>query len=304
MTAPTPPRSGTGSLQLGATRIIYVVGSEQHQHLKMIFELARQAGWLVPPATAEHAVIGLMTGPGGQRLRTRSGEQIKLADLMDEAVDRAATVIADRYDDPAQRSQIAEAVGIGALKYGDLSVARDSSYVLDFDRLLALTGNTGPYLQYATARIRSIFARAGLDPASAVGAILLGTPAERALALQLLGFGRAVDDVAAAAEPHKLASFLFDMASAFTTFYEQCPVLTAEGETRQSRLALSRADAAGPGHWPGAAGHPCAGAHVAGPLRSSWFLLGFLSKLTGTSAPLPMITGQDGFHGQSALRPG
>jgi arginyl-tRNA synthetase len=225
--------------QLGASRIIYVVGSEQNQHLKMIFELARQAGWLVPPATAEHAVIGLMTGPGSQRLQTRSGDQVKLADLMDEAIDRAATVIADRYDDPAQRSQIAEAVGIGALKYGDLSVARASSYVLDFDRLLALTGNTGPYLQYATARIRSIFARAGLDPANAMGPIQLGTPAERALALQLLGFGRAVDDVAAAAEPHKLASFLFDTASAFTTFYEQCPVLNAEGETRQSRLALS-----------------------------------------------------------------
>jgi arginyl-tRNA synthetase len=225
--------------QLGAARIIYVVGSEQSQHLKMIFELARQAGWLVPPATAEHAVIGLMTGPGGQRLKTRSGDQVKLADLMDEAVDRAATVIADRYDDAAQRSQIAEAVGIGALKYGDLSVARDSSYVLDFDRLLALTGNTGPYLQYATARIRSIFARAGLDPAGEAGTINLGTAAERALALQLLGFGRAVDDVAAAAEPHKLASYLFDTASAFTTFYEHCPVLTAEGETRQSRLALA-----------------------------------------------------------------
>jgi arginyl-tRNA synthetase len=225
--------------QLGATRIIYVVGSEQHQHLQMIFELARQAGWLVPPATAEHAVIGLMTGPGGQRLQTRSGEQIKLASLMDEAVERAATVIRDRYEDPAQRSQIAEAVGIGALKYGDLSVARDSGYVLDFDRLLALTGNTGPYLQYAAARIRSIFARAGLDPALATGPIELGTAAERGLALQLLKFGRAVDDVAAAAEPHKLATFLFELASAFTTFYEQCPVLTAEGETRHSRLALS-----------------------------------------------------------------
>jgi arginyl-tRNA synthetase len=225
--------------ELGVTRIIYVVGSEQSQHLQMIFELARQAGWLAPPATAEHAVIGLMTGPGGQRLRTRSGEQVKLADLMDEAVDRAAAVIADRYSDPVQRSHIAEAVGIGALKYGDLSVARDSSYVLDFDRLLALTGNTGPYLQYAAARIRSIFARADLDPASATGPIVLATSAERALALRLLGLGRAVDDVAAAAEPHKLAGFLFEAASAFTTFYEQCPVLTAEGETRQSRLALS-----------------------------------------------------------------
>jgi arginyl-tRNA synthetase len=224
--------------QLGATRLIYVVGSEQHQHLEMIFELARQAGWLVPPATAEHAVIGLMTGPGGQRLRTRSGEQVKLASLMDEAVERAAAVIADRYTDPEQRSQIAEAVGIGALKYGDLSVARDSGYVLDFDRLLQLTGNTGPYLQYAAARIRSIFARAGLDPAGAAGPITLGTPAERALALRLLGFGRAVADVSVGAEPHKLAGYLFELASAFTTFYEQCPVLSAAGEVRQSRLAL------------------------------------------------------------------
>src|SRR5215471_15506632 len=178
--------------ELGAHRIIYVVGSEQSQHLEMIFELARQAGWLVPPARAEHAVVGLMTGPGGQRLRTRSGEQIKLADLIDEAVDRAATVIADRYDDPVQRRQIAEAVGIGALKYGDLSVARGSGYALDFDRLLALTGNTGPYLQYATARIRSIFRRGGLDPADTNGPITLTEAAERALALRLLGFGAAV----------------------------------------------------------------------------------------------------------------
>lgn len=223
---------------LGVTRIIYVVGSEQHQHLEMVFELAREAGWLVSPATAEHAVVGLMTGPGGQRLRTRSGQQVKLASLIDEAVERAEKVIAERYDDPGQRTQIAEAVGIGALKYGDLSLARDSSYALDFDRLLALTGNTGPYLQYAAARIRSIFQRAGLDPAAVGGQVLPGAPAERALALQLLGFGRAVTDVAASAEPHKLAAFLFDTASAFTTFYEQCPVLSAEGEARASRLAL------------------------------------------------------------------
>jgi arginyl-tRNA synthetase len=224
---------------LGASRIIYVVGAEQHQHLEMVFALARQAGWLTDAARAEHAVIGLMTGPGGQRLSTRTGEQVKLASLIDEAVERAARVIADRYEDPVQRSQIAEAVGIGALKYGDLSVARDSGYVLDFDRLLALTGNTGPYLQYATARIKSIFAKAGLAPENATGPLHLGTDAERALALRLLGFGRAVSDVAATAEPHKLAAYLFDVASAFTTFYEQCPVLGAPHTVRQSRLALS-----------------------------------------------------------------
>jgi len=223
---------------LGATRIIYVVGSEQHQHLQMVFALARQAGWLTAEASAEHAVIGLMTAPGGHRLRTREGEQIKLQDLIDDAVNRADRVIADRYDDPVQRGQIAEAVGIGALKYGDLSVARDSSYVLDFDRLLALTGNTGPYLQYATARIRSIFAKAGLTPESATGPVQLGTAAERALALRLLGLGKAIADAGDAAEPHKLAGYLFEVASAFTTFYERCPVLAAEGELRHSRLSL------------------------------------------------------------------
>jgi arginyl-tRNA synthetase len=227
-------------IELGATRLIYVVGSEQSQHLQMVFAAARQAGWLTDAASAEHAVIGLMTGQGGQRLQTRSGEQIKLTTLVEEAVERAEEVIKDRYDDPEQRARIAEAVGIGALKYGDLSVARDSSYALDFDRLLALTGNTGPYLQYATARIRSIFHRAGLEPDQAAGPILVAEGAERALALQLLGFGGAVRGTAATAEPHKLAGFLFDTASAFTTFYEQCPVLQApEPSIRQSRLALS-----------------------------------------------------------------
>jgi arginyl-tRNA synthetase len=227
-------------LDLGATRIIYVVGSEQHQHLEMVFAVARQAGWLTGPGSAEHAVVGLMTGPGGQRLQTRSGDQIKLIDLINEAVDRAEEVIKDRYDDPEERAQIAEAVGIGALKYGDLSIARSSSYVLDFDRLLGLTGNTGPYLQYATARIRSIFHRAGLDPAAAAGPVVLREPAERALALRLLGFGSAVAETAKSAEPHRLAAFLFDVASDFTTFYEHCPVLKADSQpVRDSRLALS-----------------------------------------------------------------
>ncbi|MGH3272905.1 MAG: arginine--tRNA ligase [Streptosporangiaceae bacterium] len=226
-------------LDLRASRIIYVVGSEQQQHFEMIFAVAQEAGWLTSAASAEHAIIGLMTGPGGQRLRTRSGDQIKLISLVDEAVERAEVVIKDRYDDPELRQQIAEPVGIGALKYGDLSVARDSSYVLDFDRLLALTGNTGPYLQYATARIRSIFHKGGLAPAAMTGPIVLTEPAERALALTVLGFGRAVADVAVAAGPHKLAAFLFELASAFTTFYEQCPMLSAEPAVRDSRLALA-----------------------------------------------------------------
>ncbi len=227
-------------MDLKASRLIYVVGSEQAQHLQMVFALARQAGWLTEEARAEHAVIGLVTGADGKRLKTRSGEQVKLVTLIDEAVERAARVIADRYDDPGQRERIAEAVGIGALKYGDLSVARHSSYAFDFDRMLALTGNTGPYLQYATARIRSIFRKAGLDPDEAAGPIQVTEDAERALALALLGFGAAVWEAAETAEPHVLAGFLFGIASAFTTFYEQCPVLQAAGPpVRESRLALS-----------------------------------------------------------------
>ena len=225
---------------LGAQRMIYVVGDDQRLHLAMVFATARRAGWLTDKVSAEHAVIGLVTGPDGQRLRTRTGEQVKLASLVDEAVERAERVIADRYPDATERCRIAEAVGIGALKYSDLSVARDSSYALDFDRMLALTGNTGPYLQYATARIRSIFRRAGLDPGRATAPIQVTEEAERALALRLLGFGAVVAQVAETTEPHRLCGYLFEVASAFTTFYENCPVLQAgTSAVRDSRLALS-----------------------------------------------------------------
>jgi arginyl-tRNA synthetase len=225
---------------LHANRLIYVVGSEQARHFELVFATARQAGWLTDAVSAEHAAIGMVTGSDGKRFRSRSGGSVKLIDLINEAVERAEEVIKDRYDDPEQRAQIAEAVGIGALKYADLSVARESSYMLDFDRMLALTGNTGPYLQYATARIRSIFRRAQVDPGSATGPIRLTGDAERQLALRLLGFGAAVHQVTEAAEPHKLAAYLFEAASAFTTFYEQCPVLQAEDQAvRDSRLALS-----------------------------------------------------------------
>jgi arginyl-tRNA synthetase len=225
---------------LHADRIIYVVGAEQAQHFEMVFATARQAGWLTDEVSAEHAAIGLVTGADRKRFRTRTGASVKLADLIAEAVERAEEVIKDRYDDPELRGQIAEAVGIGALKYADLSVARDSGYVLDFNRMLALTGNTGPYLQYATARIRSIFRNAGIEPGEAAGPIRLTEKAERELALRLLGFGAAVHQVAEAAEPHKLATFLFETASAFTAFYEQCPVLKADLDwVRDSRLALS-----------------------------------------------------------------
>src|SRR5260221_1575123 len=213
--------------ELHADRITYVVGSEQSQHLAMVFAVARQAGWLPDSVRAEHAPIGMVTGADRKRFRSRSGESVKLIDLIDEAVARAEKVIEDRYDDPELRAQIAEAVGIGALKYADLSVARDSSYVLDFDRMLALSGNTGPYLQYATARIRSIFNRAGLRPEEATGPIILGEPAEPALVLRLLGFSPAVAEAAEAPEPPRAAGVALHPPSGLPTFFDPFPGVEA-----------------------------------------------------------------------------
>ncbi|GAA0418654.1 arginine--tRNA ligase [Acrocarpospora corrugata] len=225
---------------LKADRITYVIGATQALHMQMLFASARLAGWLPDEVRAEHVQIGSVLGSDGKMFKTRAGKSIKLLELLEEGEARAAAVVADRAYDEATRAEIAHAVGMGAIKYADLSVSHDSEYVFDFDRMLALTGNTGPYLQYATARIRSIFRRGEYDPAETRGPILLGHPAERALALQLLGFGAVVSEVGAASAPHRLCAYLFDTASAFTTFYDNCPVLKAGSEEdRQSRLALA-----------------------------------------------------------------
>ncbi|WP_030925176.1 arginine--tRNA ligase [Streptosporangium amethystogenes] len=225
---------------LKADRILYVIGATQALHMSMVFDSARMAGWLPDHVRAEHIQIGSVLGSDGKMFKTRSGQSVKLLELLDEAETRAAGVIQDREYDDAEREKIAHAVGMGAVKYADLSVSHDSEYVFDFDRMLALTGNTGPYLQYAQARIRSIFRRGGVTPAETTGPIVLGHPAERALALQLLRFGSVVEEMAENSAPHKLASYLFDTASAFTTFFENCPVLKddVEAATRASRLAL------------------------------------------------------------------
>ncbi|WP_084965670.1 arginine--tRNA ligase [Thermoactinospora rubra] len=223
---------------LKADRALYVVGGDQALHFRMVFAAARQAGWLPDTVSFEHVQIGMVLGKDGKRFKTRSGESVKLSDLLDEAVERASAAIADRGYDEATRREIAHAVGIGAVKYADLSVSHDSEYVFDFDRMIAFNGNTGPYMQYATARIRSIFRKAEADPSSATGPIRPDHPAERALALRLLGFESVVRQVGELCEPHRLCAYLFEIASLFSTFYEECPVLRAEGEVRQSRLAL------------------------------------------------------------------
>jgi len=242
---------------LHCDRAIYVVGSDQTLHFQMVFAVAREAGWIPPGARFEHAQIGLVSAPDGGRLRTRSGDNVQLADLLEEAVERARAILVEveapsRFG-PAELDAIAEAVGIGAVKYADLSTARDSAYVFDWDRMISFRGNTGPYLQYATARIRSIFRRAGAvsitgpiagpitgaDPGIRGSRVAVTAAPERALALRLLDFGAVVTGVGETAEPHRLCAYLFDVASLFTTFYEECPVLKAEPESlRARRLAL------------------------------------------------------------------
>jgi arginyl-tRNA synthetase len=230
--------------KVNVDRAIYVVGSDQALHFRMVFAVAREAGWLPADKRFEHAQIGMVQGQDGHRLRTRAGDLVKLSDLLDEGVERARAILdeVERDDEGLDLGAIAEDVGIGAIKYADLSTARDSAYIFDWERMISFKGNTGPYLQYATTRIRSIFRRAGLNEADVRGPIVITAPAERELALKLLSFGAVVTQVADTAEPHQLCGYVFEVASLFTTFYEQCPVLKADDEeTRQSRLALCAA---------------------------------------------------------------
>jgi len=230
--------------KVNCDRAIYVVGSDQALHFTMVFAVAREAGWLPDRDDFEHAQIGMVQGKDGRRLRTRTGGDVRLSHLLDEGVERARAILdeVERDDEGLDLDAIAEDVGIGAIKYADLSTARDSAYIFDWDRMISFKGNTGPYLQYATTRIRSIFRRAGMDEADASGPILVTEPAERGLARKLLEFGAVVTQVADTAEPHRLCAYLFEVASLFTTFYEQCPVLKADDdETRRSRLALCAA---------------------------------------------------------------
>jgi arginyl-tRNA synthetase len=226
---------------LGAERLLYVVAAEQQQHLAMVFEAARRAGWLTEPARAEHATFGMVLGADRKKIKTRSGESTKLIDLLEEAVARAADLVADKAPDldAETRAKVARQVGIGAVKYGDLSSDRIKDYVFDWQRMLAFDGNTAPYLQYAHARIGSIFRKAGVEPGQDSPAIVLRERQERALALELLAFDSVVHAVAESLQPHRLCGYLYDIATAVMAFYERCPVLKAESEElRRSRLEL------------------------------------------------------------------
>lgn len=227
---------------IAATRILYVVGTPQRDHLEMVFAVARLAGWLPDEVTAEHVGFGNVLGADGKMFKTRSGRSVRLVDLLDEAVERARAAVAERNPDldGAEADAVARSVGIGAIKFADLSSDRIKDYVLDFDRMLAFEGSTGPYMQYAHARIQSIFRRGEVDPTRLdAGRLQIEASQERALALALLGLEGAVRHTASASQPHRLCTYLFDLAQTFTAFYEACPVLKADDEaTRASRLVL------------------------------------------------------------------
>ncbi|MFC3499718.1 arginine--tRNA ligase [Micromonospora krabiensis] len=224
---------------LSATRLLYVVGLPQRRHFEMVYAAAAQAGWLAPPARAEHVGFGSILGPDGRMLRSRAGGSVKLVGLLEEAIARATALARQRNPElgEAEAAEVGRAVGVGAIKYADLSSDRHRDYVLDWEGMLSLDGNTAPYLQYAYSRIRSIFRRAGVAVRPEAG-ISLAEPAERALAFELVGFARVVDEVAVNLEFHHLAGYLYRLAAAFSTFYERCPVLRADGPLRESRLVL------------------------------------------------------------------
>lgn len=232
--------------ELGAERIIYVTDARQAQHFAMVFQTLRQAGWAAPEKVRlDHVAFGTILGPDRKPFKTREGDTVRLSDLLDEAERRAAAILAEKATDLSadERAAVAHVVGIGALKYGDLSNDRVKDYVFEWDRMLAFDGNTAPYLQYSYTRIRSIFRKGEVDPASIPpDAARVTNDAERALVLKLAQWPDAIEAVAESLQPHRLCTFLYELATAYHQFYERCPVLTAETEAlKQSRLALCHA---------------------------------------------------------------
>ncbi|MGD0540521.1 MAG: arginine--tRNA ligase [Tepidisphaeraceae bacterium] len=221
--------------RLGARRIVYTHDSRQQQHFAQVFWTARQI-W-AKGVTLEYAPFGTMLGDDGKPFKSRSGGTVKLKDLLEEAEQRALRVVTEKQPDlpKAQRKAIAHAVGIGAVKYADLAKDRVSDYVFSFDKILALDGNTAPYLQYAHARIRSIFRRAG---DAEFGDIVLESPFELALAKHILRLGEIIDQVARELKPHHLCTYLYELAARFSGFFENCPVIQSPPPLRKSRLAL------------------------------------------------------------------
>ncbi|MFJ4870423.1 arginine--tRNA ligase [Streptomyces sp. NPDC088757] len=235
---------------LKATSLLYVVDARQSLHFKMVFETARRAGWLNDEVKAHQLAFGTVLGKDGKPFKTREGETVRLVDLLDEAVERATEVVREKeesYREKTGQSLLTEAeivengqyVGIGAVKYADLSTSAARDYKFDLDQMVSLNGDTSVYLQYAYARVRSIFGKAG-DRTPVAHPELELAPAERALGLHLDGFAETVAETAAEYAPHKLTAYLYQLASLYTTFYDQCPVIkpAPAREVAENRLFL------------------------------------------------------------------
>ncbi|UAA39987.1 arginine--tRNA ligase [Paraneptunicella aestuarii] len=235
------------SFDLQADRNLIFTDARQALHFKQTEIVGRKAGFSRPETTYEHCPFGMMLGSDGKPFKTRTGGTIKLADLLDEAVERAEKLIAERSTDLSEeeRKQVARIVGIGAVKYADLSKNRTTDYVFNWDTMLSFEGNTAPYLQYAYTRVVSIFRKAGVDAASLNAEISLQEAQEHALAVKLTQLVEAINTVSAEATPHVLCTYLYELASLFMSFYEACPILKPgiDESLKQSRLMLAAATA-------------------------------------------------------------
>ena len=229
---------------LHADRVLYYIDSRQHQHLMQAWTIVRKAGYVPDSVPLEHHMFGMMLGKDGKPFKTRAGGTVKLSDLLDEALERARRLVAEKNPDmPADElEKLANAVGIGAVKYADLSKNRTTDYIFDWDNMLAFEGNTAPYMQYAYTRVLSVFRKADIDESVlANAAVTITEDREAQLAARLLQFEETLTVVARDGTPHVMCAYLYDLAGLFSGFYEHCPILSAESEAvRNSRLKLAQ----------------------------------------------------------------
>jgi arginyl-tRNA synthetase len=227
---------------LHATRMLYFVDARQNLHLKQVFSIAKAAGFVTQTTSLEHMPFGTMMGKNGKPFATRTGGTAKLIDLLNEAQERAFELVTKKNPelDTDTCKQIAFKVGIGAVKYADLSKNRTSDYIFNWDTMLSFEGNTAPYLQYAVARISNIFAKAGVNNYNAEATLIIADKAEHQLALKLLQFNDAIHIVAQEGTPNTLCLYLYELAGNFMTFYETCPILKADKKTKESRFKLAK----------------------------------------------------------------
>ena len=222
--------------------MLYIVGAEQSQHFSMVFQVANGAGFMDDKIKAVHVPFGLVMGSDGKKLASREGKAITLKELLEESVTRAENLIIEKNPSMSAsvRNEVSKMIGIGAIKYADLSIDRNKNYIFDWDKMLSFEGNTAPYLQYAHARICSIFRKSSISPESILDSdIIIENDFEMSLCKSLIGFSESIDDTISSYSPHRLAVYLHHLAQDFASFYENCPVLVSEDRiTMNSRLAL------------------------------------------------------------------